>query len=46
MNWAPPDYILEAANDALNNNIMANHYSYVVLCLRWFKNERDRVWGC
>ncbi|KAL7416880.1 pyridoxal phosphate-dependent transferase [Mrakia frigida] len=27
MSWAPPDFILEAANDAISNNVMANHYS-------------------
>lgn len=26
MSWAPPDFILEAANEALANT-MANHYS-------------------
>lgn len=29
MNWAPPDFLVDAANDAISNNIMANHYSYV-----------------
>jgi len=27
MSWAPPDFIKEAANDAITNNVMANHYS-------------------
>lgn len=28
MNWAPPQWIREQSHDAMDNDIMANHYSH------------------
>lgn len=29
MSWAPPDFLIEAANKALTTDISANHYRWV-----------------